>query len=375
MPSSSRLRLALVFLLAVLTTGLYTLPSSAASFTRSGTVLGVPAGYGDGYNDVIGTTGVFSHLMSISGHQVYVYCLVQSLPYKSTGYYQASMTPQVQVNNLSHALYIAASSSKMGTPLTVTNEEAVAVQLAIWNETSNFNIYQVNNSTIDARAAQLVSLASAGSIPAPQTGANLRANEIPTTSGARVTLTLTTPAGQPLRSAGISVTSPFTRHLTTNQQGQITFFVPARHVLRASYTGTLEAGTVMVASPADQPLVTTAPVLFTKSVALSVRGLAPPATTLPTRHPSTPTTTRQVAPTPPTTIHRPTPPSTIHRPTPPTTLTPTTVTNSPTTSTPPATPQPTSSGPSKGFPYWLVIVALILLALLVLLRPRRRKMR
>lgn len=364
-----RLSLASVIILSTLL--VLSLPAASAP-VLAGSATGTPAGDGIGYNNVIGTTGVFSHLMTIGAKKVYVYCLVQSLPYGSSGTYYAVSAPAAPMTNLSHALYIAADSSQLGTPLSVVNEEAVAVQLAIWNETSGFNFYQVNNSTIDARAAQLVSLASGGTLAPGLLGAVFSAHSSSRLGAVTVTFSLRSPNHIPLTGEPITVYSPTPHRYTTNHLGQVVLTLRRRAHLRASFTATLPAGTIMQTGPAYQPLVTTSPAPIIRSLSLSVAPQSVPTTV----HHATPTTTPTrvppvVTPTtvsPPTTIHHAAVTTTTHPIQPPTTVA---IGRTPTTLAP--TRQFSTRHSSRSYLWVLIVIALIVLALI--LRPRKRRLK
>jgi hypothetical protein len=274
-----------------------TLLSSGALASAAPTgVTGTPAGYGNGYNDVIGTVPVYNHLMTIGSSKVYVYCLIQAEGYQSSGVYNASSA--ASVTNLDAALNIAANSSTIGTPLADANSEAVAIQIAIWHETGAFNISQVNNSTIDARAEALV--AAAGSLaPSTQVGVyTLRATETRILGGAVVHFHL---VGANARAADITVSAGGApRTYKVSAAGTLSLNVRGRRVVRATYTEIIPAGTIMAPTvSADQPLVTAEAVSVTTSASVLTRPLvkhvAP--TTITTTHVGPTTTTHHVTTT------------------------------------------------------------------------------
>jgi hypothetical protein len=303
-----------VFISLIMAIGL----SAGTAGAAPTTIVGVPAGYGLGYNDVIGTVGIFNHLMTIGSSKVYVYCLVQANGYQSTGAYHA--VGSAAVTNLDAALNIAANSNSIGTPLSTPAEEVVAVQMAIWNETGSFNISQVNNSAIDARANALVAAASSFSPSQVLTTDSFRLTQTSRVGGSIVHFRLIGPG-----SGGAVVTisiagKAHAYHLSG--AGTLNINVSGRHTVTASYVETVPAGTLMApSSTSDQPLATADAASITSSASIVTNPLPPrvvttttyvhhvyPTTTRPhptttTTHPTT-TTTRVIIPVPTTTIKK-----------------------------------------------------------------------
>jgi hypothetical protein len=282
-PATSFLKLAFAAVIMAIA-----LLSSGIAVAAPTGVTGTPAGYGNGYNDVIGTTPVYNHLMTIGSSKVYVYCLVQAQGYQSSGIYHASSS--ASVTNLDAALNIAANSSSIGTPLADANSEAVAVQIAIWHETGAFNIASVNNTAIDARANALV--AAAGSLaPSTQIGVyTLSATQTRIVGGAVVHFHL---IGANARTASITVSAGGApRTYKVSAAGTLSLNVRGRRVVRATYTEVIPAGTIMAPTVStDQPLVTAEAASITTTAVI---------TTLPlVKHTTTTTTTIRTVTTPP----------------------------------------------------------------------------
>lgn len=337
-------------------------PASAAHSPapRATPAIGTPAGYGDGYNNVIGSTGVFSHYMRVGATKVFVYCLVQAKTYASSGTYHAVAPPPVP--NVALADDIAAHSATIGTPLADPNMEAVAIQLAIWHETGNFNIASVPNAQIDARANVLV----AGATPlTPGILGETLAISIPrerTTDAARLAVIDTT--GHRVAGQRVRVSAPGLSEVVVAGGDGNVYAEPLTHpgVLRASWSYTLPAGTVMeTSSSADQPLVTAAPATVPASATARIAFARP---TTPTTVPPAPAT-GPTAPSTPTTVPVTTTTRPHHHRTTPTTvpITPTTLPPTTTTTLPPATGS--SSGHSSSTTWILLILALLIVAILV----------
>jgi hypothetical protein len=335
------------------------LATAANAAPVSSAETGTPAGDAIGYNNVIGSVGVFSHYMNINGTKVIVYCLVQPLKYQASGIYTATNASASAVSNVAVADDIAANSQKIGTPLTVPAEEAVAVQLAIWNATTGFNIYQVNNATITTRAAQLIAgdaVSTQGSL-----GAALHVTHYSSYAGTTVRVILTTTNGSPIAGATIAVTAGVKRNYTTNAAGVVTFKVVGRHATTVAWAGVLPAGTVMI-SPVkgSQPLVTATPATITRSVSfLSAQRVHHVTTT--TSHPYvTPTTLYHPATTTTIKRHRRPPATTT------TTVAPTTTTTSAAFAT--TTTLGTVSSGSHFKSYWWILIIIFLILLFLLAR-------
>jgi hypothetical protein len=330
---------------------------------QGGAQTGTPAGYGDGYNDVIGSTSVYNTLMDINGNKVFVYCLLQPLAYVAHGTYTATTTPSASIKNVELADDIAANSSKIGVPLTIANEEAVAVQVAIWNETSGFNIYQVQNLDITNRVNALIG----GATPlAPTTsGAILRVTHTTSGNDTVVRVALTSSNGAPLADQGVAVTSSKRHEYTTNADGVVSLKVPNGHNVSVTWVGSLPAGTVMtVPTKNSQPLVTAGAATISRTVSFATAPRARPVTTttvvrVAPSSPVQPVTTTTVRPVTTTTVKRATPTTTTTAP-PPTT----TVARTTTTTAPAAAHDLSSSSHFKSW-WWLIILAFLVLIFVI----------
>lgn len=343
--------------------------AGAASIAPAPAPTGQPAGDGIGYNNVIGSEPVYSDVMRIGAATVYDYCLVKADVYVSSGTYSATTTASLSsIPNLAKALDIAANSSSLGTPLSVAAAEAVAIQLAIWYETSGFDYHVVPNSYIDNRVSALVSAAT--NLAPTRFGAALRPVVTRVGSTETVTLHLVDSAGHPYAGQSVTVTAPgYHGTLTSSAAGTIVVRGLRRAgTLAATWNAVLPAGTIMVThQTGSQPLVTAGPVVTPVSVHVAIRPSRPVTTTTrprtPTTTPAPPVTTPAPPVTTPVTVpvrHRHHPTATTTTPTAPPVTAPTTL---PTT---PVTVPPAPGSGHNGTTTWIILI-LALIALIVVL--------
>lgn len=316
-------RIAPVSLGLALLTGMAVASPASASPTDgliTGTWLGNPDGYGNGYNNVINGHAANARIVGLDAStenaQVDVYCIVEGQDFdENEGVsFAAATRSQSTAANLAKVADLAARSAAIGTPLENVNSEAAAKQLAIWKLTDNLDISAVPNTDIVNRANEL----SAGAVDAPETPSSFLLVATPTEDDTTDTLTVTLKTKE-----GTGITSPIRitgegvdQTVNTDANGTAVLVLPgteADRKLNVEFEGTLKAGTILNPSTDSQPVITAEDAPVTRVAEAAFTGtpaVTPPPTTPPTTPPA-PVETPPVS-TPPAPVNTPvaTPPTT-----------------------------------------------------------------
>lgn len=264
-------------------------PALASAPTASGATTATPAGYSNGYNDVINGHGAFLRLMDVEGTQIKVFCVEEAKDFDAApaNVFTATARAAAGISAPDKAADAAVRSSSIGTPLADANSEAVAAQLAVWKFSDNLDYSSVNNDAIKARADAIV--AGTGSRAESPTGAKLSMAATRDGSTDTVTVTLVSAAGSPLVGEYVTLKGAgLDKKVQTDAAGKAsaqTTAPAAESEVTAAWTGVLAAGSILKpTTPGSQAVITVDPAPISRSAVVSLAAApapTPPATVAP----------------------------------------------------------------------------------------------
>lgn len=279
----------------------YAVPAGTVSATWVSEAHGYAAVYGDGPNK---TNAVSQNLKIEDGAIVEVYCVDIDKGFDNNAAFTASARSGSSIPNLGRSAWIAKNSSTVAGALSDPDLESVAVQLAVWKLTNNIDLVpsKVGNRTdVVDRSNALV--AAATELPEGLTGATIVLTAQPVGQKIQIIVTVQNPAGAPLSGKGVVITAAGqTFNATTDNAGhvykEIDPITSGDKTIKATFTGTLAAGTLLVPSNGSQPVITTGDVTFVRSASTTAPDVTVPANTPTTQAPATtvPSATPTTAP-------------------------------------------------------------------------------
>lgn len=284
---------AAVATLALLPTAAVAAPDDVETFTSVGAAAGV--------DDLVDGQDAARVNFQHAGGVVSGYCIDFGVDYNAGATFTSAPRSAVDRPNLGTAAWIATNAPSTGGPLGDADWEAAAVQLAIWSYTDGLDIASQNvMPDVKVRAQELADAASGAALNEGPSAYSLTVAA--DRDGDEVTVTADlADAGTPVSGAPITLNVAGTAlDVSTNDTGTATATVDVdvdAGTATATFTGTLPAGTVLVASDGSQPFVTTTPATVTRQVSDDFAAKPAPPTEEPTPKPPEPDPTPD--PTPP----------------------------------------------------------------------------